>query len=190
MHYNYGHNDNWTAWMHTLGTISTAMCFRDLPVRLVHSSVIQDYLLYNYRRQISVRAATTIWTLLHTQCLFIFNKLKYLNRKHSWEEKTCNMYEIESYAMFMKYFRSSTWIPFNVSKLKLKSIILMSRSRDKIKQDVIIKDKSGAAKLTVWDEDVNTMTVGKSYKLTGMLVREYLGNKYLSTSIDIKYCWN
>ena len=64
----------------------------------------------------------------------------------------------------------------------------MSRSRDKIKQDVIIKDKSGAAKLTVWDEDVNTMTVGKSYKLTGMLVREYLGNKYLSTSIDIKYC--
>ena len=42
---------------------------------------------------------------------------------------------------------------------------------DKIKQDVIIKDKSGDAKLTVWDEDVNTMTIiGKSYKLTGMLV--------------------
>lgn len=54
----------------------------------------------------------------------------------------------------------------------------------KLKQDVIIKDCTGAAKLTLWEQDIDKLGLGTSYKLSGMLVREYANAKYLSTSLD------
>ncbi|XP_064399534.1 uncharacterized protein LOC135345996 [Halichondria panicea] len=50
----------------------------------------------------------------------------------------------------------------------------------KVKQDICISDASGAGRVTVWGSHVGTMAVGDSYLLSGFIVKEFRGNKYLS----------
>lgn len=50
------------------------------------------------------------------------------------------------------------------------------------KQDVMVGDKSGTVRFTVWESEIGQVQTGCSYKLTGVMVREYRGNKFLSTS--------
>lgn len=52
------------------------------------------------------------------------------------------------------------------------------------KQDCVIGDATGTAKLTLWESEVNTVEEGLSYRLSGVVVREYRGVKSLSTSKD------
>lgn len=52
----------------------------------------------------------------------------------------------------------------------------------KKKQDVIVGDSSGSARVTVWEGEIGSMEEGGSYKMTGMMVREFRGEKFLSTS--------
>ncbi len=52
----------------------------------------------------------------------------------------------------------------------------------KKKQDVVIADASANSRLTVWEEEIGQLEKGKSYSLTGMLVREFNGKKYLTTA--------
>ncbi len=52
----------------------------------------------------------------------------------------------------------------------------------KKKQDVIIADRTGKARLTVWEKEIGKLTAGESYQLSGMVVREYRGTRFLSTS--------
>lgn len=52
----------------------------------------------------------------------------------------------------------------------------------KMKQDVLVGDRSGTARLTIWESEIGKVDVGKSYRLCGMVVREYQGTKFLSTA--------
>lgn len=54
----------------------------------------------------------------------------------------------------------------------------------KVKQDTIIADSTGTIRLTLWEEDVNKIEEGKSYKLINMLVRCFKGCNYLSFPTD------
>lgn len=48
------------------------------------------------------------------------------------------------------------------------------------KQDVVIADHTGAARLTLWQQDLNIFDIGGSYSLKNLIVREFNGLKYLS----------
>ena len=52
------------------------------------------------------------------------------------------------------------------------------------KQDVIIGDSSGTMKVTVWNDDVYTLAIEKSYQFTDLQVRTYRDQKFLTTSLD------
>ena len=49
-----------------------------------------------------------------------------------------------------------------------------------LKQDCVVGDATGTAKITVWEDNVGLFTVDESYKLSGAMVRSFKGNKYLS----------
>ncbi len=52
----------------------------------------------------------------------------------------------------------------------------------KKKQDILVGDSTATARLTIWEKEIGKMEEGKSYQLCGMVVREYRGTKFLSTS--------
>ena len=54
-------------------------------------------------------------------------------------------------------------------------------SGGKKEQDLVIADSSGSTRLTVWEEVIGKVVEGKSYRFTGMMVREFKGEKFLST---------
>lgn len=51
---------------------------------------------------------------------------------------------------------------------------------DRKKQDVIIADDSHEAKLTLWEDQVDSVSLGRSYLLSQYVVRIYQGEKYIS----------
>ena len=50
----------------------------------------------------------------------------------------------------------------------------------KTKQDITVADDTSTARLTLWQENVDTLTINGSYHLSGMVVREFQTQKYLS----------
>lgn len=52
----------------------------------------------------------------------------------------------------------------------------------KKKQDIVIADSTGTARFTVWEGEIGKVKEGKCYNLKGMMVREFRGRKFLSTS--------
>ena len=48
------------------------------------------------------------------------------------------------------------------------------------KHDYIVGDATGAATVTMWENNIRALKVGASYKLSGMMVREFDGKKLLS----------
>jgi len=50
------------------------------------------------------------------------------------------------------------------------------------KQDLVVGDDSGSIRLTLWESEIGKMEVGCSYKLSDVMVREFRGQKFLSTS--------
>ena len=55
---------------------------------------------------------------------------------------------------------------------------------EKRKQGVSISDASGSAKLVLWEEDIDCVRAGKSYIIKNLIVRVYLGSKYLSKGVS------
>jgi hypothetical protein len=51
---------------------------------------------------------------------------------------------------------------------------------EKLKQDIIIADETGTAKVTLWEKHVQSLQNSKSYTLKNFTVREYSSKKYLS----------
>ena len=49
-------------------------------------------------------------------------------------------------------------------------------------QEMIVADESGAIRLSVLENEVNSMKQGESYRLENLSVREYVGKKFVSTS--------
>ena len=52
--------------------------------------------------------------------------------------------------------------------------------RGKRKQDVIVADHYGTAKLVLWEDTVDSLEENESYTLKNFVVREYKAKKYLS----------
>jgi len=50
------------------------------------------------------------------------------------------------------------------------------------KQDLVIADQSGSARLTLWQGEIGTMQAGCSYTVRGAMVREFRRQRILSTS--------
>ena len=50
----------------------------------------------------------------------------------------------------------------------------------KCKQDMTVSDSTATARLTLWEEKVNSMDEDISYSLQNVVVRQYRGKKYLS----------
>ena len=51
------------------------------------------------------------------------------------------------------------------------------------KQDYIVGDATGAATVTLWDNNIGALKVGAFYKLSGMMVREFNGKKMPSRTV-------
>lgn len=52
----------------------------------------------------------------------------------------------------------------------------------KKKQDIIIADNTQSARLTLWEEDIGKLSESKSYHLSNLLIREFQGKRYLTTT--------
>ncbi len=50
----------------------------------------------------------------------------------------------------------------------------------KIKQDIIIADSTGTTRLVLWESDVNSVTLNKSYKFNNIVIKEFQETKYLA----------
>ena len=59
-----------------------------------------------------------------------------------------------------------------------------SHMKPLLKQDCVIGDKFARCRVVLWEKDVGSLELGKSYKLTKVRVRKYGGMKYLSLSED------
>ena len=44
------------------------------------------------------------------------------------------------------------------------------------KHDIIVADNSATARVKVWEEEIGRVEEEESYKMTGMVVREFKGN--------------
>lgn len=51
-------------------------------------------------------------------------------------------------------------------------------------QEVKVGDASGTSKLTLWENEIGLMKKGESYRISTAAVKEYNGEKYLSTLKD------
>ncbi len=50
----------------------------------------------------------------------------------------------------------------------------------KIKQDITIADSTGTTRLVLWESDVNSVTLNKSYKFNNIVIKEFQETKYLA----------
>ena len=55
---------------------------------------------------------------------------------------------------------------------------------EKVKQDIIVADKTATAKVTLWEDNVGAFDEGRSYILKNFVVRVYQSTKYLSMRGD------
>ena len=53
-----------------------------------------------------------------------------------------------------------------------------------VKQDCVIADATGSCTVILWEDNVDLLVKGMSYELSGMVVRNYMGKKYLSIPKD------
>ena len=56
--------------------------------------------------------------------------------------------------------------------------------RGLMKQDCTVGDTTGTATITLWEDNVGTLAEGESYMLSGVKVRSFKGQKYLSVPRD------
>jgi hypothetical protein len=52
----------------------------------------------------------------------------------------------------------------------------------KKKQDILVSDATGTLRLVLWESEIGQLEEKKSYKLCGVVVREFGGTKFLSTA--------
>lgn len=77
---------------------------------------------------------------------------------------------------------TKTFITIEVKVRSVKEPIFIE-SKGLTCQEITVADQSGAARLSVWENEINTLKQGESYRLENVAVREYVGKKFVSTSI-------
>ena len=88
----------------------------------------------------------------------------------STASKTITLLSLESLDEFQK-------VTVNIKVVELKDETQVGR---RVKQDVSVADKSGMARVTVWEGNVNAMVKDRSYCLKNFMVREYQRTKYFT----------
>lgn len=58
----------------------------------------------------------------------------------------------------------------------------ISIARGKQKQDILVADATGNERVTIWQDEIGKIQKDPSYTLSGMMVRDVRGKKYLPTS--------
>ncbi len=67
----------------------------------------------------------------------------------------------------------------NVKVIKAKEPTVV-KSLGKRVQDIIVADATGTSRCTIWENDVGSLSEGKSYELKRFIIREFENKKYLS----------
>ena len=67
-----------------------------------------------------------------------------------------------------------------VAAVKAVEVKEIEQLKEKVKQDIVVGDRSGTAKLTLWEDNVGEIQQGRSYALKDFVVRQYQTIKYLS----------
>jgi ssDNA-binding replication factor A large subunit len=58
----------------------------------------------------------------------------------------------------------------------------MKLKKYRVEKDVLVSDATGTSRLTLWESEIRRLEEEKSYKLCGVVVREFKGRKFLSTA--------
>ena len=117
-------------------------------------------------------------------------ELEILVTKHTEVEKSEKVFDVES-----KFGKAGEKVitlkelhdllPFQRVTVEVKAVRVEEPtevSGGKKKQDVLVGDSTGTARFTVWEGEIGTVDEDVSYRLSGMMVREFRGKKFLSTS--------
>ena len=70
-------------------------------------------------------------------------------------------------------------VTVNVKVLEVKETVPIAGKR---KQDIIIADQTGTAKVSLWEEHIDTMRDGACYQLKNFTIRDFQSTRYLSMS--------
>ena len=68
-------------------------------------------------------------------------------------------------------------VSVNVKVVEVKEVFQL---HDRVKQDVIVADQTGAVRVCLWEDHVHCMEKKKCYSLKNFVVREFQSTKYLS----------
>ena len=77
----------------------------------------------------------------------------------------------------------------NYQRVNLKVKVITVKDEEKmnnglIKQECVISDSTGTAKITAWEDNVDLFVEQNSYSITGVTVRSFKGQKFLSIPKD------
>lgn len=107
-----------------------------------------------------------------------FTEVKRSEKKFNAKKVTTSTIKMSELQGFKEY----SIVTVEVKVMTLNSPIVVPGGLKK--QDIIVCDQSGSGKVTVWEDDIDKLEIGKSYCLSDMLVRNYGGN-YLSLSKNV-----
>ena len=74
-----------------------------------------------------------------------------------------------------------TKVTVTVKAIEVNDAVQLS---EKVKQDIVIADRSATSRVTLWEEHVGALKQGKSYILKNFVVRVYQSTKYLGMGGD------
>ena len=118
------------------------------------------------------------------------DQLEILLSKHTEVEKSAKVFDVDSACVkaggkVIMLKQLEQLVAFQRVTVEVKALHVeevMEVSGGKKKQDVTVGDSSGTARLTVWESEVGKVAEGDSYRLSGVVVREFRGKKFISTS--------
>ena len=74
-----------------------------------------------------------------------------------------------------------------ISKITAPDEVQRSSGSRLQKQDCILADRSMSVKLKIWEEDIGKICEGKSYQFINIKMRQYQGERFLTTTEDSKF---
>lgn len=112
-------------------------------------------------------------------------KLEIKVTKHTEAEKSDKVFAVDKVAKVTALGELKKLVSYQRVTVEVKALCVgdvMEVSGAKKKQDIVTGDSSGSARLTVWEGDIGKVEDDGSYGLIGMTVREYQGERFISTS--------
>ncbi len=70
-----------------------------------------------------------------------------------------------------------------MGSLDPKEISKMNGSKRRVKEDCVLEDKSGHAIIHLWDDTITALTIGHSYEIKNLSVKNFNGKTPMGTMI-------